>query len=76
MEQRCFGDNYEGNPKVGLKLLEAVFSREKIKPHQCPIGNYDVIERSSKEEKYLVLAKQRRGGKDIVSVVTKPQETI
>ena len=61
MEQRCFDKSYDGSPRVALQLQEAVFSKKKKSSYDCPIGNYNIMRRSSEEEKYFVLAKQRIG---------------
>ena len=61
MEKRCFGDYFHGDPRRALRIEKARYcSREGKTSLGCPMAKY-IVRRMSSEEKYLVIAKQRKG---------------
>ena len=61
MEKRCLGDHFPGDPRKALRIEKARYcAREGKSELGCPIAKY-IIRRMSFEEKFIVIAKQRKG---------------
>ena len=61
MEERCLEDNFPGDPRQALRIEKARYCPQEGKTSLgCPMAKY-IVRRMSAEEKFLVIAKHRKG---------------